>query len=536
MEGFTIESFLPNTSLELVSFDAPNGLQGDGTVLFDKPGGDADSRLRTTLTEFKNLSISNNDKYTWYFRFKAFANVDKRIVFFSGAGVETVVESYNIYFEESTADKNWVIQAKMHDGAAGVTDATITFRDNIVDPDDGLIHELFVIRDGDTHTIYVDGALVPAVASSTINIIDDGFISYGSGVYIGNALDPAIGETTYKFLLHDFYFWRRRVLSSSEVLAFIRDTNHLNPHFKFNFNEPSKTSGDTFSFGQTALLTDGIRVDTPENALFDRERSSQGDLQSILQGSKSNITLEMDLIEANQYRAIRKVIHDRTNPAKVFIDFPSDPSQTILFDATTDEIFEESSSNADLNLTGSATEFIAGEYVNINDPDGADISKATTDEFQYFFFRIDLTSFLAARPTDPIKRITLGLKRLHLADNNGDNGILISAFDASRSSWVEIKRQSITIDEDYVLFASIRPIDGFESMDNFIDSQNNVTFRVRNLNTNPDQGTSNVTLKVRYAKAFINAYGVVVTGQDNATYRSTHTTQGYVQTVDFEEL
>ena len=505
-EGFKLINLSKLAGLELEGFPSSFGLDGLGKLI-----NTTDFTGQLKLGPFL-FNINTTSKYTWYYRYK-----------YTGTPIQTalfeVIYSVGGTFFISVNTATGDVKAT-YDGGTTRT-STLMSADTT--------HDIFITLKNAVWKIYIDGSEASYSSNNNLSANMTGTTS-GS---LSNFCCQMDGVAE----IEDFYFWENRVLVSSEISAYDKDVDNLNPTHAYEFNESATNTGFTYANSASGhLIQDAIRIETPENPQFFSQRSSQGDLQSTLLGSKSDITLELDLMSRLDYTKLRRDLHDRTEPHKLFLDFPAQESQIINFEPINSEVREESSSDSDLDYnTGTATELTSDQYDDLNNPTGDDITLTTTDKFQYMFFNLDIVDFKTTRTSDPIKRITLAYKNLYSSDLNGDGGIIFHAFDVVNSNWVEIKRQSITIDSDYTGFASIRPVDGFEDMGNFLNGAI-VLFRVRNLVENPDQGTSNVTLKIRYAKGFVNGYGVVFTGADNATYRDTFIEQGYVQTLNFLEL
>ena len=507
-EGFKLINLSKFSGLELQSFPSSFGLDGLGKLI-NQAGDIASLKLGALI-----FNLNTTSKFTWYYRYK-----------FTGTPTQTAIFQidYTVggFFFISV---NSVTTGAIHISYTGGT--TVTSTQMSADT----THDIMITLKNGVWKVYFDGS----EASYTSN----------------NALTPSMTGATFADTaniccqMHEasemeaFYFWDNRVLDALEISGYDKNVDDLNPTHAYEFNESATNTGFTYANSASGhLIQDAIRIETPENPQFFSERSSQGDLQSTLLGSKSDITLELDLMSRLNYTKLRRDLHDRTEPHKLFLDFPAQESQIINFDDTgSANVFHKSSSDADLAfVAGSLTEFLGSEYDKLNNPIAEDTTRSNSGLYEYLFFRLDIADFNLNRSTDPIKRITLAYKNLHLTDLNGDNGLLFHAYDVPNDNWVEIKRSSITIGEDYTGFASIRPVDGFEDIDNFIDGSS-VIIRVRNLVENPDSGTSNLNLTIRYAKGFVNGYGVVFTGSDNATYRDTFIEQGYVQTLEFREL
>lgn len=506
-EGFKLINLSKLAGLELEGFPSSFGLDGLGKLI-----NTTDFTGQLKLGPFL-FNINTTSKYTWYYRYK-----------YTGTPIQTalfeVIYSVGGTFFISVNTATGDVKAT-YDGGTTRT-STLMSADTT--------HDIFITLKNAVWKIYIDGSEASYSSNNNLSANMTGTTS-GS---LSNFCCQMDGVAE----IEDFYFWENRVLVSSEISAYDKDVDDLNPTQAYEFNESATNTGFTYANSASGhLIQDAIRIETPENPQFFSQRSSQGDLQSTLLGSKSDITLELDLMSRLDYTKLRRDLHDRTEPHKLFLDFPAQESQIINFDDTgSSNVFHKSSSDADLAfVAGSLTEFLGSEYDKLNNPIAEDTTRSNSGLFEYLFFRLDIADFNLNRATDPIKRITLAYKNLHLTDLNGDNGLLFHAYDVPNDNWVEIKRSSITIGEDYTGFASIRPVDGFEDIDNFIDGSS-VIFRVRNLVTNPDSGTSDLNLTIRYAKGFVNGYGVVFTGADNATYRDTFIEQGYVQTLNFLEL
>ena len=507
-EGFKLINLSKFSGLKLNNFDPSFGLDGSGKLLYKV--------AVTSLLDLESLlfNLNTTSKYTWYFRNQ-----------YTGTPPQTAI----FQIEYSVGGFFFI---SINDGASGNVSMSYTGGTTKTSTllSASATHDIFVTLNNGVWKIYFNGSEASYSSNNNLSTNMTG-TTFGAGANLACQMN---GVSEFE----DFYFWENRVLTSAEISAWDKGVDNLNPTQAYEFNETASNLGFTYANSASGhLIQDAIRIETPENPRFFSERSSQGDLQSTLLGSKSDITLELDLMSRLNYTKLRRDLHDRTEPHKLFLDFPAQESQIINFDDTgSANVFHKSSSDADLAfVAGSLTEFLGSEYDKLNNPIAEDTTRSNSGLYEYLFFRLDIADFNLNRSTDPIKRITLAYKNLHLTDLNGDNGLLFHAYDVPNDNWVEIKRSSITIGEDYTGFASIRPVDGFEDIDNFIDGSS-VIIRVRNLVENPDSGTSNLNLTIRYAKGFVNGYGVVFTGSDNATYRDTFIEQGYVQTLEFREL
>lgn len=280
-------------------------------------------------------------------------------------------------------------------------------------------------------------------------------------------------------------------------------------------------------------------------------RSGGGDLQGIKQSNKASITLQFDRLSQTNLGILRQVMNDRDFIHKTYIHHPADADQQINYTGVVTSPSNLGHSIRRLNETDLTNpDFDVGIevglsiYSDISDFTTTVNASATgTNDFAYFYFRFDLdqtesggSGFLTRTTINEVQRLTLFMFDPRAVDGSGDLGFKIDVQrgnDAASEQWIEIKRQSITTVTANRQFASIRPLEGFTKFSDFLNANNQVTFRMRNLQARTS-GTLNVGVK--YVELQINGFGCIWTSPDNFTFRDSFTGAGFTGTMELEEL
>lgn len=294
-----------------------------------------------------------------------------------------------------------------------------------------------------------------------------------------------------------------------------------------------------------------LTIDDDDRGSFNR--SGGGDLQGVKQSNKGDITLSFDRLSQADLGTLRNVMHNRDFIHKTYIHHPANADQQInytgvvtspsnlghaAFKIGTGSPFV--GSNLPNEGVGSATEFLLSDYSGISNFSATVNAIAEGEKFAYLFFRFDLdetesggSGFLTRTTLDEVQRLTLFMDDPRSLDGSGDLGFKIDAFNDTTSTWIEIKRQSITTSTANRQFASIRPLAGFTNFNDFIDSNNQVLFRMRNLQ---ERVSGNLNVGVKYVELQINGFGCIWTSSDNFTFRDAFTKAGFTGTMELSEL
>lgn len=301
------------------------------------------------------------------------------------------------------------------------------------------------------------------------------------------------------------------------------------------------------SANSTDIVTNyPIKIDIANESFMESGRSGMGDLQSITGGEKATVRLEYDFLSQSDLGALRRVLQNRKEPHKLFLDFPAADSQLMEIAGTTHKAYTaQDDAGTFTNYSGAGTEFTPTEYTYIKTFDANYVEKASTAsvsdyyKYVYFFIVVDLSSFISAYGVDYIKRITLAFRDLYLSDSYGGLGFKIDYLDNSYSGgqYVEIRRQGFTVDDSNTQFASIRPVNLFSdfSTSGALDGSNKAVFRIRNLYANRDLSGA-VSMKCKFIKGFVNGFGCVFNNNDSFTYNNSYTGSGQVGIVTLMEL
>lgn len=276
-------------------------------------------------------------------------------------------------------------------------------------------------------------------------------------------------------------------------------------------------------------------------------RSGGGDLQGVKQTNKADMTLSFDRLSQANLATLRQVMHNRTFIHKTYIHHPADADQQINYTGVVTSpsnlghaAFKIDGTDTADPAVGAATEMVLSDYSGISNFSTTVNATTASLKFAFQFFRFDLdetesggSGFLTRTNLDEVQRLTLFMDDPRSVDGSGDLGFKIDAFNDTTSTWVEIKRQSITTSTPNRQFASIRPLAGFTNFSDFIDGSNRVLFRMRNLQERVS-GTLNVG--VNYVELQINGFGCIWTNPDNFTFRDSFTLAGFTGTMELSEL
>ena len=291
---------------------------------------------------------------------------------------------------------------------------------------------------------------------------------------------------------------------------------------------------------------DLVRVNVRDSAQFQGQRAGRGSFLSTIQPNKSDIELEFDAINQQNLEIFRRVMAHRARPHKFFVLEPDNANQEIEFKVATENIVSTfASDNADLDVASATPLPLSTDYDLIKDLAGTPPgtlqhpSNGTALKFLYWFFQIDIEPFDTAviDGRERLQRVGVGYNRLLFKDSGGTTqlGLKWDVKLGNTTNYVEIERLGINIDNTEDFIANVRPIDGFNSFKEVIDSSDHITIRVRNLQEQP-VGFTSLNSQLDFAKGFINTWMTVWDNDDNFTFRNAFTGAGYVGTVNLFEL
>ncbi len=288
-------------------------------------------------------------------------------------------------------------------------------------------------------------------------------------------------------------------------------------------------------------ISDAVRINLDDDSDVSFNRGGARDGFFIEDSMKAQITLELDAVtQADFGNTIAKVMNNRAYPHKVYIHEPAAASQRININNTGGNEGKQLASDLAEPTYASATEFTGGQYTAIqNFSTDVTVSTATLKNIHYFY-QFDLSTWIAAYGAEYLRRLTLFMQDPRVKETSGANtndlGYIIYAYNYTNAEWVEIKRQSITVDATNQQFASLRPLEGFTSFSDFIDGSSFCQFKVTNAQERTPGAVWTLTHEINYVELIVNGFGIKQTNAFNANWRSPFTGDGYVQTLNLQEL
>lgn len=295
---------------------------------------------------------------------------------------------------------------------------------------------------------------------------------------------------------------------------------------------------------------DIVKIDIEDNPINNNFTSIYGANIINSQTNKAKIKVELDWLTEIKKNEINSILNNRSTPLKFYIDYPNDSAQVIVpetsnfytgffeiddFNTITlgipftmpDDNFWVTPSFSPDNITkyfsGIAVQFDLSDYINNF---GIEYIKRLTLFAQNFgsYFKNILPQIPIESPSNDIQIDVL---------NTGINAyekIGYESYTPNRYIYSDYSTSSLITQKAY----SVRARDTFTTFEDYIDSNNKVTFRLIN-KTRRSVGETLITY-AQYLNLFINGYACNVEKGNNFTYRSTFTEQGYVGTLDLAEL
>lgn len=285
-------------------------------------------------------------------------------------------------------------------------------------------------------------------------------------------------------------------------------------------------------------ITDAVKIDVLDDPFFSGERGGRGDLYGVEQSNKANFNIELDAVSQTEYGNLYDVLNNRLYPHKVYIHEPAAASQRInINDAGGNEAKQEKTDDPE-GAYATATEFVAGDYTNIQNFTTAVSYNTAAKEYLHYFFQFDLSTWIAAYGTEYLRRLTLFMQDPFVKRTVGSDvdefGYIVYAYNYTRTSWTEIKRQPVTVGVTNQQFAPLRPIDGFTKFSDYIDGSNYCQFKITNMYDRDSVGT--LQHDINYVELIVNGFGFRMVNPFNLNWRSAFTGDGYTGTSECMEL
>lgn len=299
----------------------------------------------------------------------------------------------------------------------------------------------------------------------------------------------------------------------------------------FKFGYPESTGNLLISF-------DGMKQDIVDRDFFEGDRGGFGDLFSIRKSNKAQLTMDCDFMTQSQLgSSLLKVLQNRAYPHKLYIHEPAVASQSISYAGITNP----SSTNKMLYLgadsspsIASMSEISTAQYGYVS---GWSTDLALTDAdsvYLYLLCEFDLSTFVAAYGVEYIRRLTMFMQDLRVYQDTGEEfGYIVEAYNFTTTAWIEIKRQTITVNTSNQQYASLRPCEDFTFFSDFLSS-NHCRFRIRSLQ---ERVTGSIlSLDVQNIQMFINGFACVPSKDMDFNWRGSYTGEGYTGGLRLEEL
>ena len=301
----------------------------------------------------------------------------------------------------------------------------------------------------------------------------------------------------------------------------------------FKLGYPDSTGNFLIEF------TDVAKQDIVDRDFFKGERGGFGDLFSMRMSNKSVITLDCDFMsQATLGDNLLAVLQNRDYPHKLYLHEPAAASQIITFSG----ISNPSTTNRALYLgadtspaIASMTEVSTAQYGYLNDWTNLLPLTAAANDYLYLLFQFDLTTFITAYGLEYIRRLTLFLQDLRVYQDTGEEfGFTVEAWNYTKTAWIEVKRQTLTVNISNQQYASLRPCEGFTRFYDFVDANNQCRFRIINLQKRITE--SILQMDVQNVRLYVNGFACAPSKDMDFNYRGSYTGEGYVGQIKLEEL
>jgi hypothetical protein len=301
---------------------------------------------------------------------------------------------------------------------------------------------------------------------------------------------------------------------------------------KIGFLDSSGNGLKTFS--------DSVKIDVNDNSFVGTSRGGMADLFSTERSAKAEFTIEVDAVtQADFGNTLNKVMNNRQYPHKIYIHEPAAASQRINMNDTGGNEAKQQQTDDPEGAYASGTEFTGTNYTHIQDWVN-DVSYSTsTKDYIHYFFQFDLSTWIAAYGEEYLRRLTLFMQdpRVERGTPADDFGYVVYAYNYGNSTWIEIKRQSITVDATNQQYASLRPIEGFTDFSDFIDGSDYCQFKITNMQPRTTGGsTATLTHKIKRVELIVNGIAFKQVNPQNLNWRSAFTGDGYTGVYNLLEL
>lgn len=298
--------------------------------------------------------------------------------------------------------------------------------------------------------------------------------------------------------------------------------------------------GHIESTGNALKTFYSIKEDVVDNFDVQVDRGGDQTLMACEKSAKADVHLELDFVTQSEYGDLHEVLNNRLYPHKLYLREPAASSQRITITGEGNNIAKQWQTDTPVptlaNFTSDATAFTAGDYTNIQNFTTPVQYQSNSVDYIHYFFRFDLSTWIAAYGLDYLTRLTLLLQDPLVYRQGGADydefGYTFHAYNYTTGAWTEIKRQSITIDETNQQFAALRPMAGFTRWADYLSS-NLTLFRMTN---KQPRVARTVYMSLNYIELFINGYGVVKVNPYDLNWREAYTGAGYVGTVKLQEI
>lgn len=301
----------------------------------------------------------------------------------------------------------------------------------------------------------------------------------------------------------------------------------------FKFGYPESTGNCLISFQDVA------KQDIVDRDFFSGERGGLGDMFSTRRSNKAKITLDCDYVsQATLGTSLLAVLQNRDYPHKLYIHEPADALQTRTFagitnpSSTTKALYLGADTSP---VIADMTEISSAQYGYLN---GWSTLVALTEAAKanlYFLCQFDLSTFIAAYGIEYIRRLTVFFQNLRVYQDTGEDfGYVVEAWNYIKSSWIEVKRQTITVNTSNQQYASLRPCDDFTRFADFIDANHQCRFRVSSLQERI--AGSILKMDVQHINLYVNGFACVPSSDMDFNWRGSYTGEGYVGQLSLEEL
>jgi hypothetical protein len=299
--------------------------------------------------------------------------------------------------------------------------------------------------------------------------------------------------------------------------------------FKFGYPESS---------GALLISFDGIKQDLVDHDFFEGDRGGFGDLFGVRRSNKATVTVDCDFMtQAQLGTSLLKVLQNRAYPHKLYIHEPAAATQSISYTGITNP----STTNKMLYLGADSSPLIASmseistaQYGYVSGW-STDLALTDTDNsYLYLLCEFDISAFIAAYGIEYIRRLTMFMQDLRCYQDTGEDfGYLVECWNFTSSTWIEIKRQTLTVNVSNQQYAALRPCEDFTFFSDFLSS-GHCRFRIRTLQAR--ETGSIIQMDVQNIQLFVNGFACIPTKDMNFNWRDPYTGAGYFGQLHLEEL